>query len=107
TLIEILVSVVIFSFVMMAIARFGLDISGNTISFGESLEVQEELSVTLKIMATELRTMGSADTGAYPIAVAAGNTITFYSDYDGDGRFEKIRYFMNGTTLWRGVTKSS
>ena len=107
TLLEILVSMFIFTGVVLAITSLALDFAGYGIFFGESLEVQEELTKTAKTMETELRGMGPAINGAYQIQVAAGNTITFYSDYNLDGQAEQIRYFLNGGTLMRGVTHPS
>jgi len=107
TLIEVLISMFIFVGALLVITRFGLDLAGYSLFFSENLEVQAELTQTLRVITAELRSMGPADTGAYPIAVAAGNTLTFYSDYDGNGKFEQIRYFMNGTIMLRGVTNST
>lgn len=41
--------------------------------------------------------------GSYPINTAATSTVTFYADVDNDGTVEKIRYYLSGTTLYRGV----
>src|SRR3970040_2041150 len=51
--------------------------------------------------------MGPAENGAYPLAQADAQTVTFYSDIDGDGTFERVRYFLDGTTLRRGVIEQT
>lgn len=42
--------------------------------------------------------------GSYPIATAATSTISFYADVNNDGTVEKIRYYLQDGTLYRGVT---
>ncbi len=42
--------------------------------------------------------------GSYPLGSAATSSVTFYSDVDVDGSVEKIRYYLSGTTFYRGVT---
>ncbi len=66
----------------------------------------EALSV-LKTMAAEMRSMSPSSAGAYPIDNAGTSTITFYDDINNDGSKEKIRYFLSGTTLERGLTYGS
>ena len=46
-----------------------------------------------------------ADTGAYVINQAEASSFIFYSDIDNDGLKEKVRYFLIGTTLQKGVIK--
>lgn len=107
TLIEVLITAAVSVGILIIITMFGLDISRFGSTYDQSLEIQQEQELTLHSMAQELRGIGPADTGAYPVAIAGPGSLTFYSDYDGDGRFEQIRYFTAGTTLSRGVTISS
>lgn len=44
--------------------------------------------------------------GAYPVASAATSTVTFYADVDQDGPVERVRVYLSGTTLYRGVTNA-
>ncbi len=41
--------------------------------------------------------------GSYPIETAATSTVTFYADVDNDGTVERIRYYISGGSLFRGV----
>ena len=59
----------------------------------------------LKTMTSEIRTASTADTGSYTISQATASSFTFYSDIDDDGLKEKVRYFLTGTTLQKGVIK--
>jgi len=41
--------------------------------------------------------------GSYPIETAGITAFTFFSDINSDGLKERIRYFLSGTTLMKGV----
>lgn len=61
----------------------------------------------LKSMTAELRSMSPSSAGGYPIDTAATSTITFYNDINDDGGKEKIRYFMSGMILKKGIIQPS
>jgi hypothetical protein len=46
------------------------------------------------IMAKEIRQARDADSGAYPLAKCNGKEFIFYSDIDGDGATERVRYYL-------------
>ncbi len=46
-----------------------------------------------------------SDSGAYPIVELSNNSFTFYADYDNDDSVEKIRIFLEGDALKRGVVE--
>jgi len=54
-------------------------------------------------MVRDIREARMGDDGSWPIVDASDNSFTFYSDVTNDGRSDKVRYFLNGTTLRRGV----
>ncbi|MFA6077194.1 MAG: prepilin-type N-terminal cleavage/methylation domain-containing protein [Candidatus Paceibacterota bacterium] len=105
TLIEILVSVAIFAVIIGVLTLFSRNvwIYNTFISSGfNNSDVGRQL---LKTMVSEIRTASTADTGAYIISAATASSFTFYSDIDNDGLKEKVRYFLTGTTLQKGVIK--
>ncbi len=57
----------------------------------------------LRSMVGEVRGVMYAEDGSYPLVTIATSTLTFYADVDQDGRAERVRYFVSGTTLKRGV----
>jgi len=59
----------------------------------------------LKTVTSEIRTASTGDTGAYAISGATATTLTFYSDIDHDNLKERVRYFLSGTSLKKGVIK--
>jgi hypothetical protein len=55
-------------------------------------------------MVSELRRTAQPSTGAYPIELASSTGITFYSDINNDGNVDKVRYYLNGKGITKGVT---
>lgn len=55
----------------------------------------------------DIRGIQYGSDGSYPIASTSANSFSFYSDENGDGIPEKIRYFLSGTDLKQGVIYSS
>lgn len=105
TLVEVLFGVSIFVLIVGALTLFSRNIwfYGSYVSAG--LSDSNNGRSALKTMVTEIRTASTADTGAYIIALATPTAFTFYSDIDSDGLKEKVRYFLNGPLLERGITK--
>lgn len=105
TLIEILVSISILVGLTMLVSTFSLDVLNFGSFFSESLATQYELQQTLKILKTEVRSMGLANNGSYAIESASANSFIFFSDFDGDGLFERVRYYLEGNILKKAVIK--
>jgi hypothetical protein len=63
----------------------------------------DQANVNISTMVRELRNIQVADNGAYPLERALDQEIIFYSDYDFDGQVERVRYFLAGTSLSKGV----
>jgi prepilin-type N-terminal cleavage/methylation domain-containing protein len=105
TLIEIIIATAIVSGVILMINIMGLDIFDFSIFLTDNLLSQQEIQLTLKEMIPEMRSMSQSAVGAYPIEGVFQNQIIFYSDIDGDGLTERIRYYLDGTTFKKGVIK--
>ncbi len=103
TLLELLIAMAITTLAMTLVTYFAIDISNFGIDLGNRLETERELDLTLLTLVAEVRSMGPGANGAYSIETATANTFTFYSDTEGDGSFERIRYFVDGTILKKGV----
>jgi hypothetical protein len=54
-------------------------------------------------MIREIRKARSGDDGSWPLVQTTDNTFIFYADVNGDNRTERIRYFLSGTEIRRGV----
>jgi prepilin-type N-terminal cleavage/methylation domain-containing protein len=103
TLLEILIASAISVGVLALATFFAIDITNFGLFLGNRLETERDLEQTLRIFISEVRSMGPSENGSYPIAQADTTGFTFFTDLDADTTFEQVRYFLNGTTLQKGV----
>jgi prepilin-type N-terminal cleavage/methylation domain-containing protein len=103
SLVEVLISVFIISMIVVIISTFQRDIFSLNFSLQGSLSAQLEARHVVKVIVTELRKAEPSNLGAYPIALASTSAVTFYSDIDSNGTREKVRYFISGSELKKGV----
>lgn len=103
--VEILIAIFILSLIIVAVVSFQIDIFSLNKSSGDNLNIQEDLRRTLKTLSAEIRSMSPSNMGAYPIIQAGTSTLVFYDNIDNDTLVEKVRYFLVGTTLKKGVIK--
>ena len=101
------VLLVIFILTLMGAAVYALqkDVFSLTRFLSQSLVVQDEARRTLKAMTVEVRTASPSSMGAYTIAEATASSFTFYSNIDQDSLVERVRYFLEGDVLKKGVIK--
>lgn len=103
TLIEISVATA----VMAGLFVLGWGLSRSVLSFNgsayDSLSAQADVLKVLNSWTGVIRSAQPSENGAYALATAATGTFTFYSDYDDDGTVERVRYYLSGTRLRRGV----
>jgi prepilin-type N-terminal cleavage/methylation domain-containing protein len=103
TLVEIMVALAIVATVSIAITSFEKNIFGFKTAISDSLITAQDARTIIRTIVTELRSATPSNNGSYPITNAGTSTITFFSDYDGDGVVDQIRYFASSTKLYRGV----
>lgn len=107
TTLEILIVTTISGILLVALLRFlviGFPLQKVTYLQQRSTETAR---IALKRLALQLRQLKDSDTGAYPLVEAEPQRIVFYSDTNGDGVTERIRYELQGTDLERGVVLPS
>ena len=103
TIIELLISIFIISLFAVTATVFERDIFSLNFSLQNNLNAQLDARHIVKNMVAELRATEPSSLGAYPIVLASTTAITFYTDINGDSIKERIRYFLSGTSLKRGV----
>lgn len=103
TLIEMVITVSIVAIVFVIASDFVLQSLGTQRYISEQNEAINQSRLALKTMSAELREAVSADTGAYPLELIADQEIIFYGDIDNDTDTERIRYFLSGETIQRGL----
>lgn len=102
TLLELLISIGILTGVIFTIFYFIYSISNLGNYFIQSFEVQQELQLTFQKIIPEMRSMDVSNIGSYPLSEKTSSSIKFYSDYDGNGLYDQVRYFVSSSTLKRG-----
>ncbi len=103
SLAELIISIAIITMLTVTITTFQKDVFSLNYALQGNLNAQIDARHVVKIIVTELREAGPSALGAYPVSLASSTGITFYSDVDNDGIKDRVRYFLNGTTIQRGV----
>ena len=103
TLVETVVYVSLFALIMLAIAQSVLYMYRTN-----SYAIQQASAVAsaqhgVDVMVREIREAAYASDGSYPIVTLGPNTLTLYADIDGDPLVERIRYYVQGSSIMRGV----
>lgn len=107
TLIELLVTLSIFILAILGVtmlAKAGINYYNFILNQGEILS---EIQKSVILMTRQIREMKQADSGAFAIGEASNNQFIFYSDIDSTTDVERIRYFLSGTCLKKGIIKPS
>ena len=107
SMVEIIVSLGIFSILALVILGWQKDIFSINALFTKRLTSQEDIRKVIKNFIAETRTAQLSEAGSYPLETANKDTFTFYSDIDYDGIKEKVRYFLNNHQLKKGVIEPS
>lgn len=63
--------------------------------------------IGIEKMTKDIREAAFSDEGSYPVISMATSSFSFYSDVDQDIFVEKVRYFLDGTDLKKGIVNSS
>jgi len=103
TLIELLVGVSISVIVGNAVFNFMSSTFSSEKYLERSFIAEGDAKSILRNLIAELRKMDYSEAGAYPISSAAANSLVFFSDINFDGKTERLRYFLDGNVLKRGI----
>lgn len=107
SVVEVLVGMFILTLIGFAIYSFQKDIFSLNRIILDNLTAQDEARRAIKSMSAEIRTASPSNLGAYALSQTATSSLTFYSNIDSDSFKERVRYFVDGTTLKKGVIKPS
>ncbi len=103
TMMEVLLVLGISSMVIFVAAKFLIGgFTANLFGEEQELAIKNARKVAQK-MVREVREVTNSERGDYMIDVVEDQTLSFYSDIDKDNSVEKIRYFLDGTVLKRGI----
>jgi prepilin-type N-terminal cleavage/methylation domain-containing protein len=105
TLVETIITIFIFGVIMLGTTLLLRNILSTT---RQELGVIDSVDRTRRIatvFTNELRNAGNGANGAYPLGEASDTEIIFFSTAPkSDGTISKIRYYMSGSTLYKGIT---
>jgi prepilin-type N-terminal cleavage/methylation domain-containing protein len=105
TLVEILVAMGIFVLIFLISGDFIVN-SFRTLRYGSEFdEAVDNARRAVESISKEIRGANISDRGDYPIALASGQDLIFYSDIDYDGDFDRVQYYVDNRTLYKVVTQ--
>jgi prepilin-type N-terminal cleavage/methylation domain-containing protein len=107
TLVELLVAIAIIGIVLPSL-YMGIQSLYETHSYtlSRALALSKTTGV-LKDIVRDIRASVYSEDGELPLDLIATSSLTLYADTDFDGRVEKVRYFLDNTTLRKGVVEPS
>ena len=107
TFIEALVWISVFLSAMWAIVGSILSFyRANTYTLEQAQAVSDARRSVEQVVKT-IREANYSSEGAYPIISMSTSSVSFYADIDNDPLIERVRYFIVGTELRRGVIEPS
>jgi prepilin-type N-terminal cleavage/methylation domain-containing protein len=105
TLIEVLISLFILTVIGGAVGVFQKDVFSLNSMISSNIVFQQEIRQVFKSMSSQIRSMSFSSIGAYPIGEATSTSFMFYDDVDNDGLKERLRYFLSGNIIQKGLLK--
>jgi type II secretory pathway pseudopilin PulG len=103
TLLELIIAMFMFTAVVVVAAVISLYYFRDYSFSFEEYRALSQTQTVLTSMVREIREARLGDNGAWPIVEASDSSFTFYSDVTGDGRTDRVRYYLSGINLMKGV----
>ncbi len=88
------------------VASISLFYRSNTYALEQAFAVNSARK-GIENMMKDIRKVSYSDEGSYPVISMTTSSFSFYSNVDTDAYIEKVRYFIDGTDLKKGVVNSS
>lgn len=103
TLAELLISMAIISGIVWTASIFQRDVFSLNTNLQSSLNAQLDARHVVKVMVSEIRKSVPSANGTYPIESASSTAMIFYTDANNDGVVDRVRYFVNGSSIKKGI----
>lgn len=103
TLIEVLIVSVLMVTVGVGILGLQHIMTTNQILVLRTYLNVDQANANVSTIVKEIRNARASDNGSYPIEAASAQDLVIYSDIDFDNDAERVRYFLNGNDLNRGI----
>ncbi len=107
TLVELVVAIGIFALLSLGAAEIIIIGFRSNAAIWEHLEVQRDARRAVQQVVNVVRQAETSSVGAYPVAGAGANELIVYSNIDNNGYRERVRFFLDGTTLKKGIITPS
>ncbi len=104
TLIETIVTIAIFAVVLFSITSLIIYFYRTNTFVLQQTSAVESSSIGVTDAMKDLREASYGANGAYPVVSASDTSVTFYVDVKGNGVVDRVRYWLSGTVLYKGVT---
>jgi len=105
TMVEAAVAIGVFSLLSLAIGWIVIISSRTNSTVSDQLRSQGDMRRTLREVVDTVRKAETSSLGAYPLAVAGSYELAVYANIDGDSLKERVRFWLDGRTLKRGLTE--
>jgi len=103
TLLELIIAMAIFGLVAAGVVTFSLYyLNSYSFSLAETQAVSQAQNA-LTMMLREIREARMSEDGAWPLFLLTETELSFYGDVTNDGMSDKVRYFIEGGQLKKGV----
>lgn len=107
TMMEILVALGIFLLLVIPTSEMLIHSFRYNAIIWEQLKTQNDGRRSIREVVDVVRKAEASSLGAYSIAVASDYDLTIYANVDEDSYREKVRFWLDGTTLKKNVIKPS
>ena len=107
TIIEMVVTIGIFTILSMGLMGLVGTLFSDSNKYGSAIANADQTRKLSIQMMQELRNTVAGSNGAYAIAAANAQELTFYSNVDGGTDIERVRYYLQSGQLRRGIVKQS
>ena len=107
SLIEAIIVVSLFSLATLAIMGTILFLYRTNANSIEQAYALQNARKGVEVMVRDIREATYGDEGSYPVVAMSTSSFTFFSDTDKDDSVERIRYFLQGSNLYRGVVQAT
>lgn len=107
TLVELMIAIGIFALLSLGAAEIIIVGFRSNAAVWEHLEVQRDARRAIQQVVNVVRQAETSSVGAYPVVSAGDNELIVYSNIDNNGYRERVRFFLDGTTLKKGIVTPS
>lgn len=105
TLVEAIVALGIFALVISGITEIYLSSLRSRGTIFDSLAAQGDARRSVESFVREMRAAAPSSLGSYPLESAVTSSVIFYSNIDQDNLVERVRYYLKGSILYKGIIK--